>query len=617
MTNGDREGERAERLRKQAEELVSGAFAGGRVSPSAEETERLMHELSVHQLELEMQNDELRRIQADLEVSRARYFDLYDMAPVGYVTLSEGGVVIEANLTATCLLGLTREDLVGYPLARFVVADDADNFHRFLAKLTVAGAESTTCELRLESDATSDLWVRLDGRQAVSTDGTSHRIIISDISEWVSAEFALAERERLLVESQRVAKLGHYVYDIVNDHWDGSESLYQVLGTDSGCDRTFAGWLGLVHPADRARLRQHFVEEVVTLQVPFDTEFRLTPRSDRPEMWVHGLGSIELGSGGAPAAMFGVIQDISERKLAENELSRDRALLAQAETIGHIGNWRVAMKSGEAEWSEETAFILGLTPSSEPGEFMDVLSDAVVVDDRAVFDEWVAKIAREGEPSRADFRIERPGGEVRWVCAHGQTERGSDGEPCAIAGVIHDVTDRKRDDERRIDRLERAANIDRLTGLNNRRGFDLVAEQALEQAGRSGQGAGVIFGDMDGLKGINDEFGHVQGDRALKDVTAILTFTLRSADVIARIGGDEFVVLAVGETPDAIEHLDERLHEGFDFFNATNERPYVLSLSSGTAWGPPGGADSLEDLIKQADERMYLNKQASEHGGER
>jgi len=79
----------------------------------------VLHDLRVHQIELEMQNEELRRTQADLEASRARYFDLYDLAPVGYFTISERGLILEANLTAATLLGVARGALIKQPLTRF------------------------------------------------------------------------------------------------------------------------------------------------------------------------------------------------------------------------------------------------------------------------------------------------------------------------------------------------------------------------------------------------------------------------------------------------------------------------------------------------------------------
>ena len=95
---------------------------------SSEEVEHLIHELQVHQIELEMQNEELRRTQQQLEASRDRYADLYDFAPVGYFTLSETSLILEVNLTAAAMLGVERSQLIQQPLTRFIVREDQDIF---------------------------------------------------------------------------------------------------------------------------------------------------------------------------------------------------------------------------------------------------------------------------------------------------------------------------------------------------------------------------------------------------------------------------------------------------------------------------------------------------------
>ena len=100
----------------------------------------------MHQIELEMQNDELRRVQLELEVSRARYFDLYDLAPVGYITVSEDGLILEANLTAATLLGVSRSALVKRPINRFIVKAQQDIYYQ-CRKLAGTG-QAQTCELQ-------------------------------------------------------------------------------------------------------------------------------------------------------------------------------------------------------------------------------------------------------------------------------------------------------------------------------------------------------------------------------------------------------------------------------------------------------------------------------------
>ena len=135
------------RLRQRAEERPRrrGPGAGNLLSPKEP---ALLHELQVHQIELEMQNEELRRAQEELEASRARYFDLYDLAPVGYFTLSEQGLILEANLTAARLLGVERSALVKQPLSRFILPEDQDIYYRHRKQLFETGAPQVW-ELRL------------------------------------------------------------------------------------------------------------------------------------------------------------------------------------------------------------------------------------------------------------------------------------------------------------------------------------------------------------------------------------------------------------------------------------------------------------------------------------
>ena len=132
-------------LRQQAEsQLTQAPDASAALTP--EEARRTLHELQVHQIELEMQNEELRRAQAELNATRARYFDLYDLAPVGYCTLSEKGLILEANLTAATILGVARGVLVNKPITRFILKDDQDIYYLYRKQLLETGV-TQTCEI--------------------------------------------------------------------------------------------------------------------------------------------------------------------------------------------------------------------------------------------------------------------------------------------------------------------------------------------------------------------------------------------------------------------------------------------------------------------------------------
>ena len=148
---------------------------------------------------------------------------------------------------------------------------------------------------------------------------------------------------------------------------------------------------------------------------------------------------------------------------------------------------------------------------------------------------------------------------------------------------------------------------DDLTDLLNRRGFLSLAQQQIKIAKRADWESILLFADLDGLKEINDTFGHPEGDRALRAVANILKETFRSSDLIARLGGDEFVVLAINFCSSGIKTLTKRLLDNVESYNAQNPL-YPLSLSYGVARFDPRNQLSIEELISKADEALYKNK---------
>ena len=143
---------------------------------------KLPHELQVHRIELEMQNEELRRTQKELEASRARYFYLYELAPVGFFTLSEQGLVLEANLTAATLLGVARGALLRQPLTRFIRTEDQSIYYRYRQQLVATGAQQV-CELQMVKRDGTQFRARLEATAAQGVDGTpEYRALLSDIT---------------------------------------------------------------------------------------------------------------------------------------------------------------------------------------------------------------------------------------------------------------------------------------------------------------------------------------------------------------------------------------------------------------------------------------------------
>jgi PAS domain S-box-containing protein len=199
MTARNTEPGDAAELRQRAENQAAPLPEGGEgLSPAA--TRLMFHELRVHQIELEMQNAELRRAHAELDAVRARYFDLYDLAPVGYVTVSEAGLILEANLAADALLGVVRSARAGKPVfSGFILKEDQGNYYLFRKCLFETG-QPQTCELRMVKKDGAVFWVHLAATVTQDAGGSpACRIVLSDITGRKRIE-AYKEMEREVLQ---------------------------------------------------------------------------------------------------------------------------------------------------------------------------------------------------------------------------------------------------------------------------------------------------------------------------------------------------------------------------------------------------------------------------------
>ncbi len=176
----------------------------------------------------------------------------------------------------------------------------------------------------------------------------------------------------------------------------------------------------------------------------------------------------------------------------------------------------------------------------------------------------------------------------------------------AFLATLRDISELKDLQEE----LRELSLVDPLTGVYNRRGFSTLARQQFKTAQRMGRRMYLFFMDLDELKHINDTLGHSQGDRAIREAASVLKATFRESDILGRWGGDEFVALAMETDEEGSRAVLKRLRQNLEDWNTDTSRPYKLSLSVGTAEFNPDRPTTLEDLLAQADARMYEYKRA-------
>ncbi len=174
-------------LRNRAMETLKSKSSSMEKMP-VEDVRKLVEELQIHQIELEMQNEELRSIQYELEQSRKKYSDLYDFAPVGYLTINEEGRIVEANLTAAKQLGMERSILIGKPFNLYAAEDYREELHIHLRKVFKT-KQPHTCEIKLNGRSLTNSYVQLDSTYLLDSDGQNlTRTTMTDISDRKQAE---------------------------------------------------------------------------------------------------------------------------------------------------------------------------------------------------------------------------------------------------------------------------------------------------------------------------------------------------------------------------------------------------------------------------------------------
>ncbi len=195
----------------------------------------------------------------------------------------------------------------------------------------------------------------------------------------------------------------------------------------------------------------------------------------------------------------------------------------------------------------------------------------------------------------------------RWLKITAAEIRDIQGSVVGAIETIEDITDRKLAEEK----LRDLSLKDELTGIHNRRGFIVLAEQQLNNAQRIKQNLLLFFIDVDDMKWINDNLGHKAGDQALIDAASVLQKSFRKSDIIARIGGDEFVSLAVATRQVTSDMILKRLQRNLKILNKRKDaKSYQLSLSVGVTSFDPDKPCTLEQLINQGDEMMYKEKRS-------
>jgi diguanylate cyclase (GGDEF)-like protein/PAS domain S-box-containing protein len=373
---------------------------------------------------------------------------------------------------------------------------------------------------------------------------------------------------------------------------------------------------GAIHPEDLERVERSR-EEALRERQPFKAEYRLTTRDHR-ELWVR-----ERSDPAGLELRTGTLADVTdERSLIvrlEQTEHQFRTLVEHIPAMFYIDP--PAESQNTVYVSPQVRDILGIDPETwlEQPTFWN---DHLHPEDKAQAESDLSLFLETGEPEQSEYRVIRPDGRVVWIHDLSMMVRDADGTPLMVQGAMFDITEQKQAQER----LAYMAQHDGLTGLPNRPMFEELLDLALARARRSDLAVAVLYLDLDNFKLVNDSLGHAAGDELLRQVSMRLRDATRDTDLVARQGGDEFLILLADIESDAklpgpdmdnalltAESVVTRIQQGLATPFLLSGTEVFATVSIGISLFPAFASDA-RSLLRQADAAMYGSKKRGPDG---
>jgi diguanylate cyclase (GGDEF)-like protein/PAS domain S-box-containing protein len=528
------------------------------------------------------------------------------MSTVMYTQLNARILVVEDDAPA-------RQLLRKYLASRGATVFEAENAYFALGRMTEAEIDLVITDVNMPGR--SGLWLI----EEIRTRWPAMPIIVTTTEE--GAHRAIADTSTNIAfcpKPYTLQELGRVIEELIQPTRDAqppadeagrqhrlsgpyaSPQLQSVIpGADAEQDKQIP-WVRRIHPDDLDRVLAR-IEECLDTGDPFISEYRVF--SHRGDIfWVlHEARVANFPNRQRVLAHEAVIDITRQRTEAESlraSEERHRFLTEYSSDMISVASW----EGRYLYVSPASAALLGYEPHELIGStFYDMVHE---MDRVAVRRVHLLVLEKMGAAMIA-YRVKRKDNRYIWFeSTIREVPRSGPHTPRELVVVSRDITERKLQEER----LKDMAILDELTGLYNRRGFMALANQHLKQARRAKRQALLVFADLNGLKVINDTHGHADGDKALITAAEVFNRTFRDSDVVARVGGDEFAILAIEADSESVEAIRARLQAALDSANRGNNRPYQISVSVGIVSYDPEADTSVEEMMAFADREMYSNK---------
>ena len=404
---------------------------------SQEECQNLIQELQVRRIELEKENEDLKKALSDF-AKMELYKPLFDFAPAGYFFLERSGTIRQVNQSGARLLGTERVGLVGRPFQSFVPDDSRPVFTAFLDKV-IESRVTESCELMLRKEGEQPFTAHIE---AIASEAGQECIVrVVDLTDIKQSEEELKQSESLLKEAQYLAHIGHWVIDPATGASIWSEEMFHIFGLDPGQGApSLADRRKLIHPDDLDHF-DNVISKAIREGASFDIVYRLV-WPDKNIRWVNTKGHTDRNDGGQVVRLFGTAQDITELIRIQEELRESQAQLKETHRLAQIGIWDWTAETDTVIWSEELYRIAGCDPQ-QPAPSYAEHPKIYTPDSWNRLKAAVEKSRETGESYQLELELVRPDGSTRWVNAFGRVKYDSAGRVIGLHGTVQDITERK------------------------------------------------------------------------------------------------------------------------------------------------------------------------------
>jgi len=421
----------AQELRRRAEaEFQTNAAPSQPLPPG--NTEQLLHELQVHQIELEIQNEELRRAQADLDAERSRYFELYDLAPVGYLTISEKGLIQRANLAAAGMFGVPRSMLLRQPLSQFIYVQDQDLYYRHLKRLRDC-EDLQSWEMRLKRSDVSYFWAHL---QVTLAHNGEYWLTFNDITELKQLDEQRRASEKRYGDIFAGSRDGIVAVDLNGKFIEANSAYCDMIGYSFEELQAMKDFYRITPEKWHVWEKEEIWNRRLLLQGYSGVYEKEYIRKNGTVFPVEMQSFTVTSASGAPRYLWGIAREVTERKRTESEMRKLSRAVEQSPVTIMITDTQGTIEFINPKFTEMT----GYSADEVIGESVNLLKSDKTPPE-TIENMWAT--ISTGKPWQGDFVNKRKDGSLFYEHATISALRDERGAITQYVAVKEDITEKK------------------------------------------------------------------------------------------------------------------------------------------------------------------------------